>query len=83
MGMMNRGCGNAYTPRLAPHLLGVINIWEDIFYNQEEILIFDIFMTFAFVQMLRGSQHCFHCFQVKMNIGDEFQGNFSFNFVEI
>ena len=60
MGMMNRGCGNAYTPRLAPHLLGVINICEEIFYNREEILIFDIFMAFAFVQMLRDLQHCFY-----------------------
>ena len=58
MGMMNSGCGNAYTPRLAPHLLGVIDIWEEIFYNRKKILILDIFRAFDFVQML--GQHCFY-----------------------
>ena len=40
MGMMNRGCGNAYMPRLAPHLLGVINIWEYFLIVRNTLLIF-------------------------------------------
>ena len=39
MGMMNSGCGSAYMPRLAPHLLGVINIWWDFFVILDENLI--------------------------------------------
>ena len=56
MGMMNGGCGNAYIPRLAPHLLGVINIWEYFLIFRNTLLIFwntllifgNTFMVFHF-----------------------------------